>query len=499
MAIDTNYPSAQTTADAKAVMKAWLGRVATEHEIAGIIADALFAAPPGSPVEFATDAESRERVMSLAYLLIAGTIATAQVQSVAGTWHEMVAPATDPFGVRLACSMASYAQDCRDNAKAITDLIDAAASASAAKAIDMSAGWPSRSVAVPTPLPAHTFLSLTDTPDTYTGQAAKIASVKADESGLEFVTPSGGGIQVDVYTATGANTWSKPTGAVMVKVELLGAGAGGGGGGQNTNGYAGTGGGGGAFHERTFAASVLGATETATVGAGGAGGAGGTTGANGVAGGNTSFGSWLYAYGGGAGRGATSAARTGGTGGGQDGVGATGNTTAQNGGYPNNAYMGGATETYNTFGGGGCKPPGTGLDGTGGASVYGGGGGGGAKAATDGYIAGGSMNGGGGGGGGADGANIGGDGGGYRYTYGNGGAGGFASNGDDGTTATGRLNGTGGGGGAGNTGAGTAYNGGAGGRGAGGGGGGGVNGSATGLGGAGGAGGNGIARITTFF
>jgi hypothetical protein len=44
-------------------------------------------------------------------------------------------------------------------------------------AVDMSGG-------------VSSFVDLTDTPDTYTGQSTKIVRVKADETGLEFVTPS---------------------------------------------------------------------------------------------------------------------------------------------------------------------------------------------------------------------------------------------------------------------------------------------------------------------
>jgi hypothetical protein len=40
---------------------------------------------------------------------------------------------------------------------------------------------------------ASTFLDLTDTPSSYSGQGGKKVKVKADESGLEFVTDSGGG------------------------------------------------------------------------------------------------------------------------------------------------------------------------------------------------------------------------------------------------------------------------------------------------------------------
>jgi len=38
---------------------------------------------------------------------------------------------------------------------------------------------------------SSTFTGLTDTPSSYSGQGGKVASVKGDETGLEFVTPSG--------------------------------------------------------------------------------------------------------------------------------------------------------------------------------------------------------------------------------------------------------------------------------------------------------------------
>jgi hypothetical protein len=53
---------------------------------------------------------------------------------------------------------------------------------------------------------AETFLELTDTPSTYTGQSAKKVVVKGDETGLEFVTDSGGGnfVSYDVDDAKNA-------------------------------------------------------------------------------------------------------------------------------------------------------------------------------------------------------------------------------------------------------------------------------------------------------
>ena len=44
------------------------------------------------------------------------------------------------------------------------------------------------------PVTNNTFLNLTDTPSSYIGQAGKTVAVKADETGLEFVTGGGGGI-----------------------------------------------------------------------------------------------------------------------------------------------------------------------------------------------------------------------------------------------------------------------------------------------------------------
>lgn len=93
---------------------------------------------------------------------------------------------------------------------------------------------------------------------------------------------AGGGANIQTFAASG--TYTKPPGAKFVQVEMWGAGGGGGG---PATGY---GGGGGAYTYKMFAAPAVGATETVTVGAGG--------GSN-VAGGATTFGTLLYAGGGG--------------------------------------------------------------------------------------------------------------------------------------------------------------------------------------------------------
>lgn len=96
----------------------------------------------------------------------------------------------------------------------------------------------------------------------------------------------------DTYDSTPGSPWSKPSVGTMALIECWG---GGGGAGRTASAGAG-GGGGGAYAYKIVPLSQLGATETVTVGAGGTGRTG-SAGA-GTAGGNSSFGSWVIAYGG---------------------------------------------------------------------------------------------------------------------------------------------------------------------------------------------------------
>lgn len=185
-----------------------------------------------------------------------------------------------------------------------------------------------------------------------------------------------------VITATGAQTWTRPSGCLAVNVRVVGGGAAGGGAAITGSGTAsiGSGGGGGGYSEK-FITRGLGATETATVGAGGTG----VSGAAGNVGGTSSFGSHCQATGGGASATAAASSSARNAGGGVGGVGSGGdiNLVGQDGqgsvttASAGVALAGGGGSSALGGGGGGCvgvlaSATLTGVVG----GVYGGGGGG---------------------------------------------------------------------------------------------------------------------------
>lgn len=233
---------------------------------------------------------------------------------------------------------------------------------------------------------------------------------------------AGGAIDVQTFNASG--TWTKPSSGNWAFVQAWGAGGSGGSSNNNTGGRGG-GGGGGAYISAWIRLSLLGATETVTIGAGGAAVSGAV---NGNVGGNSTFGSWVTGFGGGGGTGtSTNNAGAGGGGGGQGAAGTAGSGTGGRGVTTNTVCSGGASGvpggdgTIDSGAGGGSSgggPGGKGYYGGGGAgsgsgvssnpgavggnSVYGGGGGGGASSTSTGGTAGTSLYGGNGGAGGSN-------------------------------------------------------------------------------------------------
>lgn len=176
--------------------------------------------------------------------------------------------------------------------------------------------------------------------------------------GMIWATQSGGS-GIDIQEFTSSDTWSKPTGAKTVLIEMWG---GGGGGGGSSGSFSGGGGGGGHYISQTIDASQISSSVYITVGAGGTGGTG-----NGGVGGNSSFGSYITAYGGGSGQSGAGGAGSGGGGGGLAAAGSAGNSSGAGYGTANPISV--ATKGANGSGGDDSGTAG------GGDSYYGGAGG----------------------------------------------------------------------------------------------------------------------------
>lgn len=173
-----------------------------------------------------------------------------------------------------------------------------------------------------------------------------------------------GGAAASVQTFDTSDTWTKPSKGTMALIEAWG---GGGSGARHTTSGVPTGGGGGGYNFVFIPLSLLGSTENVVVGSGGAARSGSNQ--DGASGGNSSFGSWITAYGGAGGNMSTGYVSYGGS------PLAAGISTAS---FPN-AGSGMFPTDFSTpafsldgwFNGGGSK-----QTNAGGSSLYGGGGGG---------------------------------------------------------------------------------------------------------------------------
>ncbi len=205
-------------------------------------------------------------------------------------------------------------------------------------------------------------------------------------NGAKFLTTDGASLSwgagsgsADFVSTTSSGTWTKPSNvhaSSTVFVECWG----GGGGGGSRSGASSGGGGGGAYVAKMFRASDLTSTVAVTIGQGG-------TATN--VGGNTTFGAYLTAYGGGGGVSGNTGA--GGGGGilsaGSSGSGANGGAGGGPAGSAGGAGAGTANSGFGGAGGAGANSGGdsgwggaggsSGDGGSAGNSVYGGGGGGG--------------------------------------------------------------------------------------------------------------------------
>lgn len=194
---------------------------------------------------------------------------------------------------------------------------------------------------------------------------AAIAQSKIANLTTDFANKAGTA-QVQVYTTPGTYSWSKPAGAKVVQVLLIGGGGGGGGGARNVSGTAcagGGGGGGSGIWDGIFDASQLASSFTIIVGAGGNGGVGASSigaGAIGVSGSTTRFGTYAQVTGGGGGGGGNVTTSTAGAAGVYNGnpgagggYGAAGNNGTQtNRGSAGGAGGGGVSTTPTAFNGG---------------------------------------------------------------------------------------------------------------------------------------------------
>ena len=191
MSLDATFYGFATLADAKAAWHQQLARILSSMLDRGVIIDALLASPPATQQIVATDGAAPAILWALWRALEGGSIATSYWQTTTGESYLLEPAATDDFCQQLTLGITKYIGLCKANARTIGDAIDAAGTINAVLVIDMGAGWPSNALAAGIAWDEFpSFLDLSDTPNSYSGQATKIVRVNAGATALEFVDPT---------------------------------------------------------------------------------------------------------------------------------------------------------------------------------------------------------------------------------------------------------------------------------------------------------------------
>jgi len=147
MPLDAAFYGFASVGDARSAWLEQLDRVATAHIEAGVIIDDLLPSAPATEQVFATDADSRAALLAAYRALLTGDETSVWWSSEDDTWHELKRPLVDDLSSQIVRGMMGYVIACQARWKALAASIAAAGSATAVLAIDLSSGWPSRTLA----------------------------------------------------------------------------------------------------------------------------------------------------------------------------------------------------------------------------------------------------------------------------------------------------------------------------------------------------------------
>ena len=147
MSLDAAFYGFATVGAARAAWLEQLERVATAHIEAGVIIDDLLPSAPATEQVFATDSASRAALLAAYRALLTGDETSVWWSSEDDTWRELKRPLVDDLSSQIVRGMVGYVIACQARRKALAAAIAAAGSADAVLAIDLSSGWPSRTLA----------------------------------------------------------------------------------------------------------------------------------------------------------------------------------------------------------------------------------------------------------------------------------------------------------------------------------------------------------------